>query len=377
MLCCAALAAGLPSGDAISNRYQLLIPAVLAGSLALGGTFSCGARSALRTADLCAIEGQQRPCRDVCGEGTQTCEEGVWQRCVVESTERACQNTCGEGVEICEESAWGECQVEPVHVECENDCGVGEQVCENDRWGACEVEPVARTCSTACGDGLEWCREGSWLPCDAPQPRPPRLHTIVRDFHVSHIDFESDSIPPTRQYAQVEEFLGPDGTPVRSPRAISIASDESFYEWYHDVEGVNLSTEVDLQLERSTAGNALFEYRDTAFFPIDDELFGNEGFNHNFHFTLQASTQFRYIGGETFIFTGDDDLWVFINRRLAIDLGGLHQSLQGRVDLDTIAASHGLEIGEVYPLHIFFAERHSIDSNFTIETSIAGPPECD
>ena len=36
-----------------------------------------------------------------------------------------------------------------------------------------------------------------------------------------------------------------------------------------------------------------------------------------------------------------------------------------------------LVIGEVYPLHFFFAERHTIESNFTIQTSIAEPGSCD
>jgi fibro-slime domain-containing protein len=98
--------------------------------------------------------------------------------------------------------------------------------------------------------------------------------------------------------------------------------------------------------------------------------FGNENNPHNFHFTTEVRTEVTYLGGETFTFLGDDDLWMFINGFLVIDLGGTHGQLEATVSLDAEAMRIGLVIGETYPMDIFHAERHTSESNFRIVTTI-------
>jgi len=71
-----------------------------------------------------------------------------------------------------------------------------------------------------------------------------------------------------------------------------------------------------------------------------------------------------------FEFRGDDDLFVFIAGQLAMDLGGVHGPQTATVELDAFAAQAGLTVGGEYDIDFFFAERHTSESNFRIETTI-------
>jgi fibro-slime domain-containing protein len=330
-------------------RRRLVIGSVLFALLALAAT-SCGARTGLLAPEVCPNEGAERVCQDGCGNGTQTCDDGLWSPCQVPVVTRGCSDGCAEGQESCVDG----------------------------RWQACQAPLMQRDCASVCGPGHETCRAGVWGKCDAPQPKPPQLKTIVRDFSpATHPDFEA-SYPSGLDTGIVLATLGPDDKPVYAgmPSTQSTSGAPNFESWFHD-SALNASESLDLQLLPSKEEPGLFSYDNHQFFPIDGKLLGNEGRAHNFHFTLEASTSFEYRGGELFSFSGDDDMWVFINRRLAIDLGGLHRSLSANVALDDFATAAGLVRGNVYPLHFFFAERHTIESNFTLRTSIADPGSCD
>ena len=90
---------------------------------------------------------------------------------------------------------------------------------------------------------------------------------------------------------------------------------------------------------------------------------------HNFHFTTQVTYWFKYDAKimARLDFTGDDDVWVFVNDKLAVDLGGVHQPVDGSVTISAAtAATYGLMDGHVYKLNIFHAERKKESSSFRL-----------
>ena len=194
----------------------------------------------------------------------------------------------------------------------------------------------------------------------------------VRDFKDKHPDFERSPGDNGFKFGLDKGIttadLGADLNPVYTGNSFSTTTKENFDQWYNDVPGVNMGIEYPITFNKQD--NGVYRYSNSNFFPIDNKLFGNQGRSHNYHFTYELHTRFTYNGGETFNFSGDDDVWVYINGKKVIDIGGVHSKIDASVDLDAVASEIGIEIGETYDLDFFFAERHTTQSNFTIETNL-------
>jgi fibro-slime domain-containing protein len=207
------------------------------------------------------------------------------------------------------------------------------------------------------------------------------LRAVVRDFRGSDLQTASGTLPkhPDFEYAVADDRgivtpnIGPDAKPVYAGGASGTTTTHGqapFDQWYRDVDGVNQRFEVAIPLTADPARPGVFVYDSDLFFPIDDMGWGNQYQSHNYDFTSEIHVAFTYRGGEVFNFRGDDDVFLFVNGHLAIDLGGVHPAQTGSVDMDARATELEIAPGNTYRLDIFQAERHVAGSTFHVETTL-------
>jgi fibro-slime domain-containing protein len=335
---------------------------------------------------------------------------------------------CGDGIvagfEECDDGTPGggdgcsaSCTVEPgfacptpntscAPTTCGDGMAEGTEECDdgNDDLGdgcdpLCHREPVCAsgTCTAVCGDGVlqagEACDDGNLrnfdgcsstcaveagFACTAVTDADPAtlaVTIVYRDFRGhdlsgGHPDFENHN---GDDRGIVAADLGADHKPVYGNHATTstTAGASYFDQWYRDVAGVNMTYAEQLVLTKTAPGT--YVYDNGAFFPLDGRGFVGAGTEpartngHNFSFTSELRYWFVYEGGEVLSFRGDDDVWVFVNGKLALDLGGVHSAENGTVTLNAATATNlGLAIGGTYEVVVLQAERHTTASSYKL-----------
>jgi fibro-slime domain-containing protein len=332
----------------------------------------------------------------------------------------ACKTACGDGI-----------QVRGVE-ECDDGNVLDHDGCSHD----CKIEP-----GNTCRSGYDNPPEKLELPIvardfkgaehgDAASPHPDFGtyccdDTLTKAAGVLRSTLDADRKPV---------WAGPTQDPVPDPKTLEFTGKKEFDQWYRDVANVNMTYYETLTLLQSPTNKTTYAmdsdndppwYDLCGFFPLDDLAkpivdqntgvpvtytdsgypgrtchayqglgFGNSWANHNFSFTTELRYWFQYQGNENLTFTGDDDVWVFVNGTLGVDLGGVHNRAVANVVLDSAngtgqvtypnsqkpsaTVNFNLAIGSVYEVVVFQAERWCCGSNYmlTLANFLAGRSQC-
>jgi len=195
-----------------------------------------------------------------------------------------------------------------------------------------------------------------------------QLRGRIRDFSYQDTDFQEQHTGPKK--GCIENVLSGQFRDIVASNQHSrchIDSLASFANWYSRQHAQALLLDYSFVLEDEyDDGIERFVVDNNSFFPIDGLLGGNETipgtnnpFSHNYNFTVELRFWFKYHANhanQKITVGGRDDIWVFVNNQLLIDIGGIRPSKTESIEANVLTGL-GLADGELYPVDIFFAQR--------------------